>query len=293
MSSLNFPTNPTIGQTYVLGTKTYTWSGSAWLVTNSGSFVANSGTFSQVYIQEYTDSDSTTTGALVVNGGVGIGGDLYIGGVLSVAGAIILTTSSFNVEVSEGNDIDINVDPLNNNLIVISNISTLQSVTSRGFTTTNRINITNTTPSTSISSGALTVSGGIGVNGNGWFAGTLNATNINLTNTIFFTTVTNIATTSPSIIDLYSLTTHRSAKYFIQISEGVGSTAEFHAQEITVIASNTGSVFINEYGMVSTNGNVGLGTFNAEVDGSNVKLLFTPTSATNKVIKLLRTAITV
>ena len=47
----------------------------------------------------------------------------------------------------------------------IWNTSTLQTVTGRGATTTNRISIINTTSSTSTTTGALTVSGGLGVGG--------------------------------------------------------------------------------------------------------------------------------
>jgi hypothetical protein len=177
MTNLNFPTNPTIGQTHTVGSKTYIWNGSAWIVSSTNSIVATSGTFQTVVITGNNDADNTFTGALVVAGGAGIGGDVYIGGVLSVAGSIILTTSSFNVELSEGPDIDITVDPLNNDLIIISNISTLQTVTGRGFTTTNKIFVANPTESTSSISGALTISGGVGIGKNVWIGGELNVAN--------------------------------------------------------------------------------------------------------------------
>ena len=54
----------------------------------------------QLLILENTESTSTTTGALVISGGVGISGDVYIGQNLNVGGtaylnnAEILTTSS-------------------------------------------------------------------------------------------------------------------------------------------------------------------------------------------------------
>jgi len=49
--------------------------------------------------------------------------------------------------------------------VTISNTSTLQSVTERGATTDQAISITNNTPSTSPTTGALTVSGGVGIVG--------------------------------------------------------------------------------------------------------------------------------
>lgn len=293
MTNLNFPTNPTIGQTHVVGSKTYIWSGNAWLVYFNNNISATSATFSVAAITGNNDSDNTQTGALVVTGGVGVGGDLYVGGVLSVAGAIILTTSSFNVEVSEGNDIDITVDPLNSNMVIFSNISTLQTVTDRGFTTTNRIFVANNTESTSTISGAFTSNGGIGIGGNGWFEGRVNCESVKIEDAVFDSTPVTVTTNGTSVIDTYSLSQFRAAKYFVQITDSTGPSAKFQAQEITVIADNTGTAYISTYGLVSNNGPSGLGTFDAIVDGTDVKLRFTPDYATTKVIKVLRTAMTV
>jgi hypothetical protein len=56
-------------------------------------------------------------------------------------------------------------------LKVITDISTLQSVTNRGYSTTNPINITNTNSSTSTQTGALTVTGGVAIGGTMYVAG--------------------------------------------------------------------------------------------------------------------------
>lgn len=303
MSTLNFPSNPTIGQTHTVGSKTYVWNGTAWIVANStvsgttGTLqqlvVTTTGSFQQIIITGTNAAISTTTGALTVAGGVGIQGDVYIGGALSVEGQIILTTSSFNVDISEGNDIDISVDPINNNLVIISNISTLQSVTTRGNSTTNKVTILNTEESTSTYTGALTVSGGIGIWGNGWFEGRVTSESLRIADAVLDSTKINISNNATTVIDQYSLTEYRAAKYFIQISEGSGPTAEFQAQEITLIASDLGTVDMSVYGTVTTNGPNGLGQFDAIVDGTDVKLRFTPDFATGKTVKVLRTAITV
>ncbi len=226
-------------------------------------------------------------------GGVGIQGDVFIGGALSVEGQIILTTSSFNVDISEGNDIDISVDPINNNLVIFSNISTLETVTGRGSSTTNKVVILNTEESTSTYTGALIVSGGVGIWGNGWFEGRVTSESLRIADAVLDSTVINITTNATVVIDTYSLNEYRAAKYFIQISEGTGLTAEFQAQEITLIASNSGTVDISVYGTVTTNGPTGLGSFDAIVDGTDVKLRFTPDYVTSKTVKVLRTAITV
>lgn len=291
MSNLNFPTNPTIGQTHVVGAKTYIWNGKAWIV-DSSVLNATSATVRNIIVTTTTNAVSTASGALIVNGGAGIAGDVWIGGTLNVEGQIILTTSSFNLDISEGNDIDISIDPETQNLIVISNISTLQTVTDRGNTTTNQIRILNTEESTSTTTGALIVSGGIGIWGNGWFEGRVTSESLRIADAVFDSTLINITTNVTTVIDTYSIDEYRAAKYFIQITEGSGPTAEFQAQEVTLIASNTGTVDISVYGIVTTNGPEGLGSFDAVVAGSEVKLRFTPDFATPKVVKVLRTAMT-
>lgn len=293
MSNLNFPTNPTIGQTHTVGLKTYTWNGNAWIVSSS-SFNATTGTAGTIYVTDSTSATSTTTGALTVVGGVGIGGDLYVGGNFYAGGQLVLTTASFEQTLSEGPDIDISpVTSGTFTFIVISNTSTLQTVTSRGNSTTNQIIILNTDESTSTQTGALIVSGGIGIWGNGHFEGRVYSESLKIADAVFDSTLINISSNATTVIDVYSLNDFRAAKYFIQISDGTGPTAEFQAQEITLIASNTGTVDISVYGTVTTNGPNGLGDFSAMVDGSDVKLLFTADFATSKSIRVLRTALSV
>ena len=76
-----------------------------------------------------------------------------------------------------GSDITLSA---NTGSIVISAVSNLQTVTSRGSTTNRPINITDNTVSTSETTGALTVNGGVGVNGNINVAGTFTANTIRI-----------------------------------------------------------------------------------------------------------------
>ena len=58
-------------------------------ITGGGNVVATAGTFSgAVNIDATTDSTSTTTGALIVDGGLGVAKNVYIGAGLSVAGTL-------------------------------------------------------------------------------------------------------------------------------------------------------------------------------------------------------------
>ena len=106
---------------------------------------------------------STGTGALVVNGGLGVNGDIYAKNIFS-QGALALTTATLgNYGVSTltaGTDTAVSAST---GSVVVWTTSTLQSVTSRGATTPSAISITNTTDATTTGSGALIVSGGIGI----------------------------------------------------------------------------------------------------------------------------------
>ena len=74
---MSFPLSPTNGQTTVLNGITYAYN------STKGAWVRVAGTVtatSVLSVTSATQSISTTTGALLVRGGVGIGGDLYVGG---------------------------------------------------------------------------------------------------------------------------------------------------------------------------------------------------------------------
>lgn len=175
---------------------------------------------SAVRITNLTDSTGTTTGALTVSGGVGIGGNLYVGNTSYIAGAEILTTATVNqfanqtfvnagdgisVNTNTGNIIvtNVGVRQLNSGTditlsdttgnVTVNVVSTLQSVTDRGTTTTNSVHITNTASSTDTNTGALVVDGGIAAGGNVTVGERLNISQ-------FFTMVYNTATQSVDFI---------------------------------------------------------------------------------------------
>lgn len=115
-----------------------------------------------VKIKTTTASSSITTGALVVDGGLGVAGNLY-GAAIYDNGSRVLTAATVgNYGVSSiiaGTDISVNTAT---GAVTVSNASTLQSVTGRGSTTTNAIHVNNSTAASSTTTGALRVSGGIG-----------------------------------------------------------------------------------------------------------------------------------
>ena len=272
--ALNFPPSPSIGDKYTVGSKTYTWSGAAWLVS------AQSVTANNILVTTSTNATSTNSGAVQIVGGVGIGGDLWIGGTLYSNSQPVITTATLGASIFGGNDITItSTGTTSSTFLRFDNTSTLQTVTNRGFTTTNRIFISNTTESTTTNTGALVVSGGIGVGKR------VNCESLRIADSIFDSTEVAVSTTASVVIDSFLSTDFRSAKYFIQISSA--GTA-FSAVEINLIHySNT--VYSTQYGVVNTGGTLGSFTADLSIVDSIVRLYFTASAATNKTIKVLRT----
>jgi hypothetical protein len=151
-------------QTFVYKTNIYPGPGQEFpaLFSNTGTFGAAK--FGSLQLTAATSATSTTTGALIVAGGVGIGGSLYVNNTIYSGGLEVLTTSSLGSggvgvsTISAGTDTAVSA---NFGAVTIWNTSTLQSITNRGAATSNVITLTNTTPSSNTSSGALIVYGGI------------------------------------------------------------------------------------------------------------------------------------
>lgn len=286
MAELNFPTDPQVGDTYTIGGTTYEWSGDAWLIRTQTAFSATNLTVETLYVTSTTNVDfpwpGYLTGSVRIEGGVSIAKDLFLGGTLYSGGSPVLTTSSFGGSVENGVDIDI-VE--STGTLVWNNISTLQTVTGRGSSTNIVVRFTNPVESTGTTTGAVVVTGGLGVGKR------INCESLRVTDTVFDSTQTLVNTTSTTAIDTYSLTQFRSAKYLIQIDEGIGVNADFELREILLVADNNSRVWATEYGVVTSNGD--LGQFEADMVGNTVTLYFTAYAATNKTIKVLRTGMAV
>jgi len=159
------------GQAYVHGYEVLT---TATLIPSTLQAVTEQGSSTNVIISllNTASSTSTTTGALLVRGGVGIGGDLYanalyINTASYINNSLIITTATVDLYATKtsilaGTDTAVNTST---GIVTIWNTSTLQSVTSRGNLTNNEIIISNTTLSTNTVTGALQVAGGAGIGG--------------------------------------------------------------------------------------------------------------------------------
>ena len=223
---------------------------------------------------------SVGSGALYVAGGISAAGDMWLGGTIYSAGVPVITTSTLGQSIYAGEDIRITTT--GSGVIVISNTSTLQTVTNRGSTTTNKVTFANTTNATSSSTGAVVIAGGLGVGGR------IYAESIQIADAILDSGEVTINTTATTVIDSYNVGEFRTAKYLVQIGEGVGTGASFQSMELLLLVDNDGHVFATEYGVISSNGD--MGSFAADVQGDNrVRLYFTAYTTSTKVIKLFRT----
>lgn len=171
---MSFPLNPTNGQETIQNGILYSYTSA----TNSWRRVYNN-VLDQLYIGGNYPSISTTTGALIVVGGAGIGRDLNVGGKIYSQGAEVITTSTIGdwavTQVNGG--IDISVTTATGGIVTVNNISTLQSVTDRGNSTTNQLLVFNSTNASNTQSGALVVSGGLGVGNDVYIGGSIYASN--------------------------------------------------------------------------------------------------------------------
>lgn len=154
-----------------------------------------------------TAATSTSTGALQVRGGVGIGGALYIQQTSYINGSQIITTATLGnygvSAITAGTD---TVVSSSTGSVVIWNTSTLQSITNRGFTTTNQIVITNATTATATNTGALTVVGGVGIGGALYVGGTSILAGVQATNIVASGTLGVTGTTTLSLLNATSAT---------------------------------------------------------------------------------------
>lgn len=119
-----------------------------------------------------------------------------------------------------------------------------------------------------------TINGNLTVNGE-----------LKLSDVQYFSNTVAITTNTQEIVDTFTASSWRTAKYTVQISE---AATNYHSTDILLI--HDGAVVHKvEYAVVTTTGE--LGTFDADINTGSVRLLFTATSATNKTLKVVRTLI--
>jgi len=167
---------------------TFTTLTSTGILTSLGNVVAGSG----------TATTGATTGALVVVGGTGISGELHVGGTSRFIGSanfegnlrtIVVTATTVtannigNTSTTLTGTISTNAQPN------ITSVGTLTGLTSSGVVaSTGNIVAGSGTASTNTTTGALVVTGGVGVSGDMFVGGNITAASLNTTETNIFTT---------------------------------------------------------------------------------------------------------
>jgi len=89
--------------------------------------------------------------------------------------------------------------------------------------------------------------------------------------------------TTEFALDTFAKADFRAARYIVAMSKGTN----FHSTEIMMVHDGT-SVDITQYGTLS---DATLASFDADISGSNVRLLCTPASSDSTVIKFDRTLV--
>ena len=95
-------------------------------------------------------------------------------------------------------------------------------------------------------------------------------------------------TADPTVIDSFPVTQLRSAHYYVQITDEDHSW--YHVTQITVVHDGL-NAFKSEYNILVSM--VSLGQFDVEVQSGKCNLIFTAFQATNKTMKVSRTAIAI
>lgn len=101
----------------------------------------------------------------------------------------------------------------------------------------------------------------------------------------------NTATTSGAVqitVDSFTTSAYRTAHYIVQVTDNTNS--QYHSTQIMLIHDGT-SVYKTEYNEIYTVAL--LGSFDANITGGVLSLQFTPTAATNKTLRMIRTAVNV
>ncbi len=242
-------------------------------------------TTSAISIINSTSATDTVSGALTVTGGVGIGGALYVGGTMYASGAQVVTGNTIGLfgvsKINAGPAISIDpsfgtgtvtignlgvhalsagTDTVINSTtgtVTIWNNSTLQTITNRGATTNNILQLTSSAAATDSATGALRVTGGVGVGGNIYSGNKMYAVGAEV-----------ITTATLGIFGVQDITA--GTGIYVTPSIGTGSVVVTNVGVVTLtagtdtaISSNTGTVTVWNTSTLQTITNRGTTTTNA------------------------------
>ena len=280
------------------------------IATGNNLFVAGSTWTGNISVNDARASTSATTGALTVAGGAGISGNAFVGGNVGINTTgtqgfrlYVNGTGKFTGTVdtdgqflgntgdsasvpgfSWGGDTDTGIyHPTDGTIGLVSNGTDVLTVSA------SNVSVRQSTAATSTTSGALRVTGGAGVVTGSFSANALTSTtSIRGNSFILNGTVSTTSTTSALTLDTFDAATFRTAHYIVQVTDNTAT--RYHSTQIMLIHDGT-NVYQSEYNIIFSNSI--LGTFDSVISGGSVQLQFTASAATNKTIKVIRTALEV
>jgi hypothetical protein len=94
---------------------------------------------------------------------------------------------------------------------------------------------------------------------------------------------TTYTATTEVALDTFAHATYRAARYVIAMDEGTN----FHSTEIMLVHDGS-TVTMTSYGTLK---DTNLATFDADISGTDVRLLITPASANSTIVKFDRTVV--
>jgi hypothetical protein len=188
--------------------------------------------------------------AIIQRGRVQLGNDLYLSHTESPHIGYITGT---NVTILAGNQITLNENQEGQTKVYgVLHVNNGFTVNAAGETTTAKITFPDNTTMTTAPTGGATIVNYTGITGTG-----------------------------QQQLDALDITAYDTAKYFIRVKDG----SNYHITEIVIFYDGT-NIGFSQYGIITNNGT--LGTFSADKNGSNVRLLFTPGGATSMSIRVAR-----
>jgi hypothetical protein len=239
--------------------------------------LANTSTYSHQSGYAITSGSSTTSGfastsSYAYQSGYAITSGLATTSTYSFASGIATTALNVSINSTSSNQQHslIFSNPGSGSGIALSSKSTISFNPSSNILSTSGLAITASTASTSTSTGALIVTGGVGI------GGTLNSSVVSISST-FDILASNLTTSSTSlnqVVHSISASSYRTLKYTVQITSG----SDYNAQEILLLHDGS-TVFMTEYAQILAGSGLTLSTFGADINSGNIRLLVSPTNA--------------
>lgn len=212
---------------------------------------------------------------------------------MTVAVANTLITNAIDYHRSRTNEI---AYALSTYVVTVSNPVNGNAVVN-GYISSNNLVATTLRGGNISTSGVLTVTSNLAVNGVSFTVGNssvntvINSTSITINSyqvlPVLYSVNTQTTGTSAQLIDYFSKTTYRGADYVCTITDNSANAYQINK---LILVHDVGSTYLSSYGIIWSNTN--LGTFSANANSTHVTLFFTPTIS-NSQVKAIKTVVVV